>query len=118
MPIAASVSFSYCKWRVVNVAPRPSARAASTAGIGAFETGHDPDRRLVIMVGQILIGGARPTIAFRRLAGRRRAVVVARPDHLVERLFVIDLDCFLFGRVLQHQKAPTLGVAAAGRLLS
>src|SRR5215471_15025758 len=52
-----------------------------------------------------VFGGIRPR--------RRRAARVARPDHFVEGLLVIDLHLLFDFRVLEHQKAPALSVAAA-----
>src|SRR5262249_7968785 len=48
-------------------------------------------------------------------AGRRRAREIARPDHLVERALVIVLDLPLDRLVFDHEKAPTLCVAAVRR---
>jgi hypothetical protein len=67
----------------------------------------------VIVICQIFVGRACALVTRSRLPRRRGAGIVTRPDYLVESLLVIDLYFLFDFRVLQHQKAPTLGITAA-----
>ena len=78
---------------------------------------HDPDRRLVVMLGQMLGRGALAQEALAVDAGRRRGRAIMRAHHLVERLLVPDLHRLLDGSVLDDEEAPALRVAAVGGAL-
>ena len=92
--------------------------AGRISRIIAFQTGDDPHRRLVVMVGQVLVRRHLPQLLRLIRSGGRRAVAIAGPDDFVEQLFVIALHDFLAGMVFQHQKTPALSVAAIGSRLA
>ncbi len=80
------------------------------------DTGDDPHRRLVEVVGQVLHRRMLPRVAFRAHAGRRRALGVAWPHHLVERLLMRGLhQASLIFASLSHEEAPALRVATSVR---
>src|SRR6516164_11614239 len=92
---------------------RINRRTRRTVRIRAIlEAGDDPHRRLVVMVRQVLNGSILPLIARSIRSWRRRACRVARPDHFVIGLLIVDLHFLFDFRILQHQKAPALVVAA------
>src|SRR5262249_43133806 len=94
-------------------------RRASWTGDGSvLEAGDDPYRRLVVVIRQIFDSSVLATV-FGSIRPRRRwPARVAWLDHLVEGLFVIDLHLLFDFRVLEHQKAPPLSIATAGRGLA
>ena len=96
--------------------PFSATGAGGPVGIGAvLQVGDDPDRRLVEVIGEIGDNRVLAQIALLGDAGRRFAVEVARPDHLVESLLVPALHGLLDLGILDHQEAPFLRVAAVGR---
>src|SRR5712691_8869575 len=88
------------------------ARAGPAVGrlLAVLEAGHDPNRRLVEMLGEVLHGGALAPIALRIHPRRRRARPVIRPDYFVEGALIPDLDRLLDGAVLDDEEAPALRV--------
>ena len=87
----------------------------SGRGRGSFEARHDPYRRLVDMIGEVLCGAkhARKTLCAHSRG--RRAGAIARRGLLVPGPLVIDRSRFLDFRVADHEEAPALHVAAARR---
>ena len=61
----------------------------------AFQTGDDPHRGLVVVVGQVLVGGHLPQLLLLIRSGGRRAIAIAGSDDFVEQFFVIALDDLL-----------------------
>src|SRR6516164_11671548 len=93
---------------------RGPGRASRPRDRAVLEAGDDPHRRLVVMIGQIFDRGVLTLVAGGVRSWRRGAGRIARPDHLVEGLFVVNLNGLFDLQVLQHQKAPALRIAAAG----
>jgi hypothetical protein len=70
--------------------------------------------RFVIVLGQIFHRRVLTDIALGGDPGRRGGTGVARAHHLVERALVDHLHRLLDLRILDHQEAPALRVAAVG----
>ncbi len=76
---------------------------------------HDPDWRLVDVVGEVFSRNQHAGELFGRLAWRRRGGPIARADDLMPGLAVPGAGGSLDGWIADHQEAPGLHVAAIGR---